>query len=264
MRIFMPCLSLVLLGVGIFFVHYDIDEAVKNSWSGFIRIVPRYLALLLLLVLIYQIVYVKYLGATKYDLKFPPVKLIVSVALMTPFYILTVQYLFLLFHYVRGGIFEVDPEVESELAPIFFGTLRVVLFGPAVEELVLRVMMISQAQTRKGLFFAVVFSSLLFSVLHLSHLFAHLLTGVLYALVLISTRNIWCSIICHALHNLSVSCFGFIQYMNPSLVETDVTTGIWRVDGVVVGVAAVMFLCGCLHLYKNKTVFASIIHRKKR
>ena len=257
MRLFIPILMPVCLCICSLLSRYNLDSTDGiYRWSDYCHIFLRHSVSIVIFLVIYQTVYVSFMGAKRYSFNFPPLKLVVATAMIMPFLFLTVQYFSFLFVQLKGGSFEIDAEVESRLVPLLFGTLEAVFFAPVLEELSMRVMMISQAQTRKGIVFAVIVSTLLFSILHLDHFISHLLTGGLYALALITTKNIWCPILCHALYNLSISCLGIIQYCNPSLIETDVATGIVRANGMVVIAFAILFLGGITLILRNKALIS--------
>ena len=78
-----------------------------------------------------------------------------------------------------------------------------VLIGPFMEELAFRGMGLDAFWRRYGTFAAAIWTSILFSLYHFSLVFflPLLLLGLIFALVRIYSRSLWCSVFVHCLHN---------------------------------------------------------------
>lgn len=87
-----------------------------------------------------------------------------------------------------------------------------ILIGPFMEELAFRGMGMDAAWRRWGTFWAVVFTSFMFGVYHFSLdlLLPLVLLGILFALVRIFSRSLWCSFLVHSLHN--AIALGIVAY----------------------------------------------------
>lgn len=267
MRIIMPAAELIIFVLGTSLIYYGIDRSVGIAgWSEFLTMIPRYLVLIVVLYGIYRNVYVRYLGVMKFDLKLPPLKLVVAMAMVIPFIFLAAHYCSFLFVRLKGGVFAADPVADDwTQASNLCGVFEAVFFAPILEELTMRVMMISQTQTKKGRLIAVVVSAVLFSVLHGRYYLINMLGGISFAVVLLATRNIWCPIICHSFLNLTVSCLSLIQFFNPGLVESDIDTGYIRVDISVMAIASILFFGGIILLHKNKeSIWLSLRRRTEQ
>lgn len=102
-----------------------------------------------------------------------------------------------------------------------------VLIGPFMEELAFRGMGLDAAWRSWGTFWAVLFTSLMFGVYHFSLdlMIPLVLLGIVFCLVRIISRSLWCSVLIHSLHNaiaLSIVAYnaGLLDSLNiPDLLE---------------------------------------------
>lgn len=80
----------------------------------------------------------------------------------------------------------------------------IVIFGPIVEELLFRGVMLHRFAVKWGLTVSIILSSLLFGILHVD-LIGAFIFGLIMAIIYIKTQTLWAPIICHILNNLIAS-----------------------------------------------------------
>ncbi len=80
----------------------------------------------------------------------------------------------------------------------------IVLAGPFLEELAFRGMMMDAYRRRHGALYAVLATGLLFGIYHFSLPFLLPLSalGVVFGIVRVVTKSLWCSVFVHCLHNM--------------------------------------------------------------
>lgn len=80
--------------------------------------------------------------------------------------------------------------------------LVLIILAPIAEELYFRGYLLNKLSSKKNLACAIIFSSLLFSILHInSFILPQFFGGIFYSLVYIKTRKLIIPIILHSLHN---------------------------------------------------------------
>ena len=82
--------------------------------------------------------------------------------------------------------------------------LLIVIFGPIVEELLFRGVILNRLAVKWGLTVSIILSSLLFGILHLD-LIGSFIFGLMMAVIYIKTQTLWAPIICHILNNFIAS-----------------------------------------------------------
>lgn len=82
--------------------------------------------------------------------------------------------------------------------------LLIVIFGPIVEELLVRGVILNRLTVKWGLTVSIILSSLLFGILHLD-LIGSFIFGLMMAVIYIKTQTLWAPVICHILNNFIAS-----------------------------------------------------------
>lgn len=156
---------------------------------------------LLLICLFFALVRKHFPSAKQYETSLPHWKIIIGAILICPLLcLLQVAFTF--------GNIERWFYVESDVSWLEVGELIAFLpftaiFAPLTEELSMRVFCITQFASKKGKFIAAVTTLLLFAFMHISRWKIVLLSGCIYSLILLLSKNIWTSAIFHMAHNLA-------------------------------------------------------------
>jgi membrane protease YdiL (CAAX protease family) len=144
-------------------------------------------------------------------------------------------------------------ESSSSLDIILF-IIAAVLLAPFIEELVFRGVALSVYSNVATPLFSILFTSLLFGMFHgsISHTIAIFPFGVISALLALKSKQLWPSIIIHALGN-------FLVLIIPSVSDD-------RAVNALVGIAGLIVSCGCLLIacYWLKVPNDSVIFSKIR
>lgn len=82
--------------------------------------------------------------------------------------------------------------------------LLIVIFGPIVEELLFRGVILNRLAVKWGLTVSIILSSLLFGILH-ADLIGAFIFGMMMAAIYIKTQTLWAPVICHILNNFIAS-----------------------------------------------------------
>ncbi|MBN2605623.1 MAG: CPBP family intramembrane metalloprotease [Bacilli bacterium] len=181
------------------------------------------------------VIYLLYVNHLKSFIAFHKVNMKISLILIPAFLVAINNFPFFAYLSGRTTIFESNRTITLFL--IFMGSLAV------FEELVFRgvvlnLLRVYLPQTKKGLFIAIIFSSTLFSFMHILNLFSGasigntmlqigytFLTGMMFAMIYILTKNIWISIMIHFIYNVGGLLFVFNgtiqnQWDTPTIMVT--------------------------------------------
>ena len=96
-----------------------------------------------------------------------------------------------------------QPTFYGGLNSFYYNTLIflvTVIFGPIVEELLFRGVILHRFAVKWGLTVSIILSSFLFGILH-ADLIGSFIFGLMMAVIYIKTRTLWAPIICHILNN---------------------------------------------------------------
>lgn len=126
--------------------------------------------------------------------------------------------------------------------------LNLLLLGvlPAIaEELVFRGIIFNGLKNTKGNTFAVVISALLFALMHgnLAQLVYPFIMGLVFAIIVLRTGNLLCSIIVHMTNNFLVIIFSYIQVQTGFSLA--LTMNWW---GILIAIAIAIVACVILYL----------------
>lgn len=87
---------------------------------------------------------------------------------------------------------------------IFLTFLTTIILAPIIEEIFFRGMMLNKWGQKYGLFKGVIFTSLIFAIVHPVSFFAAFLTSLLYSILYVKTKKLYIPIIAHSFSNLIV------------------------------------------------------------
>lgn len=89
--------------------------------------------------------------------------------------------------------------------------IRVCLFAPIAEEILMRGFILTGLRNKYGIVVALVVSTILFALLHFNfgHTLSAIVSGLIIGLLYIKTNSLFCCILAHSLYN-SISIFSII------------------------------------------------------
>lgn len=134
--------------------------------------------------------------------------------------------------------------------------------GPIIEEFLFRFILIERTKKISGTSFALIVSSILFGLLHFENLqiiISSIIAGLIFGVVYIATKNIWCSIVAHSANNLIVSILDIMQDKNILIFNKPIcylkngylfmSNIIFIISTFLFSIAAILF-----YVYYNKTI----------
>jgi membrane protease YdiL (CAAX protease family) len=142
-------------------------------------------------------------GVGQFSLKLPKVSVLVGLLLISPLWLVAEEYMVY-------GITSLSHPVQmepltytaDELREDLLAGIHAVLFAPVLEELCFRQLAISPFRRRGAQIAVCVVMAILFGLLHVRNFPGAFLSAIVYGLVFIWSRNIWCSVALHAGSNL--------------------------------------------------------------
>ena len=232
-KIVSPLIIFIIFLIFNYFTYEGVNESVeKYCLYDIVHIIICDLIAILIFGLIYKFFYIKILNSEKYKIKIFDFRCVLGIVLIVPFVIVaeyTVAF------WIYGGLNDTfaAEEFRPEWKELCWYTFHGVLIAPVLEELVLRILMISQFRSVKAKTAAIIISSLIFSMLHSGSFVVKsvdFLTGIVLALTLVISKNIFLPVLIHASSNFAVSLLWLIQHINSNLIVVDVNTGASKVD----------------------------------
>lgn len=136
-----------------------------------------------------------------------------------------------------------------------------VLFAPILEELLIRYAGISPFATVKGKIYALLTTSLFFGMLHMYSFDNFLRTAVLglvFGLIFLKYRNIWCPVIFHFSCNLWVSAVYIMMNLNlPGLACNEQYNVIylgkwWLLANMIMAIIGILMIWGTTRNFSDK------------
>ena len=100
--------------------------------------------------------------------------------------------------------------------------LVIVIFGPIVEELLVRGVILNRLAVKWGLTVSIILSSLLFGILHLD-LIGSFIFGLMMAVIYVKTKTLWAPILCHILNNF----IGVLLELTTGNYQFSTSTYLW-------------------------------------
>ena len=155
-------------------------------------------------------------AADHFSLKLPRFPVFAGLLLMAPLWLVAKEYIVYgitsLVHTVQ---LEPLTHTTSELREDLWSSVHAVLLAPLLEELCFRQMAISPFRRRGAQIVVCVVMAILFGMLHVRNFPGAFISAMLYGLVFIWSRNIWCSVALHAGSNLAATLLAVYSWLRP-------------------------------------------------
>ena len=186
-------------------------------------------------------------SARQFSLKMPKWPVIIGLLMIAPLWLVAEGYLVYgltsLFHTVQ---LETLTYTTSELREDLIASIHAVLLAPVLEELCFRQMAISPFRRRGAQVAVCVVMAVLFGILHVRNCPGAFLAAMVYGLVFIWSRNIWCGIALHAGHNLTVTLLSFYCWLGLGDIQMAKTPVIFLTDAPVIVGSIILAFGGVL------------------
>lgn len=189
----------------------------------------------------------------QFQLKMPKWPVIIGLLMITQLWLVTEGYvvygLTSFFHTVQ---LETLTYTTSELREDLLSSIHAVLLAPVLEELCFRQMAISPFRSRWAQIAVCVVMGMLFGMLHVRNFPGAFLSAMVYGLVFILSRNIWCGIVIHAGHNLTVTLLAVYCWMGLGNIQMAKTPVVFLTDAPVIVGSLILSLMGVLLIYGRR------------
>jgi membrane protease YdiL (CAAX protease family) len=190
--------------------------------------------------------------ARQYTLKLPKISVIVGLLLIAPLWLVAEEYIVYgitsLFHTVK---MEPLTYTTAELREDLLASVHAVLLAPILEELCFRQMAISPFRRRGARIVVCVVMAILFGILHVRNFPGAFISAMLYGLVFVGSRNIWCSVTLHAGCNLTATLLAVYCWLGLGDMQMTSTPVIILPDMKVIIASLILAIAGVLLLKKN-------------
>ena len=145
-------------------------------------------------------------AAGRFPLKLPKLSLVAGLLLIAPLWLVVEGYIVYGITSLAHSI-QMEPlaYTTADLRKDLLSSVHAVLLAPVLEELCFRQMAISPFRRRGAQIIVCVVMAVLFGILHVRNFPGAFLSAIVYGLVFIWSRNIWCSVALHAGRNLAVT-----------------------------------------------------------
>lgn len=178
--------------------------------------------------------------------KMPSLRIVLGLLFLTPLFQSLIQWTIILCNGISS--FERASETIQDILDV--STVSV-LFAPILEELLFRYAGMSPFASVKGKIYSLLTTSLLFGMLHMYSLDNFLRTavmGLVFGLIFLKYRNIWCPIIFHFGCNLWVSAVYIMMNLNlPGLACNEQHNVIylsnwWMLSNVIMAIVGILLI----------------------
>lgn len=145
-------------------------------------------------------------AAGRFPLKLPKLSLVAGLLLIAPLWLVVEGYIVYGITSLAHSI-QMEPlaYTTADLRKDLLSSVHAVLLAPVLEELCFRQMAISPFRRRGAQIIVCVVMAVLFGILHVRNFPGAFLSAIVYGLVFIWSRNIWCGVALHAGRNLAVT-----------------------------------------------------------
>ena len=189
--------------------------------------------------------------ARQFTLKLPKISVIVGLLLIAPLWLVAEEYIVYgitsLFHTVK---MEPLTYTTADLHEDLLASVHAVLLAPILEELCFRQMAISPFRRRGARIVVCVLMAILFGIFHVRNFPGAFISAMLYGLVFIWTRNIWCGVTLHAGCNLTKTLLAVYCWLGLGNMQMTSTPVIILPDMKVIIASMILAIGGVLLLKK--------------
>ena len=164
--------------------------------------------------------------ARRFPLKLPKFSVFAGLLLIAPLWLVAEEYIV---YSITSLVHTIQMEpltyTTDELREDLLSSVHAVLLAPLLEELCFRQMAISPFLRRGAQIVVCVVMAILFGILHVRNFPGAFISALLYGLVFIWSRNIWCSVTLHAGSNLAatlLAVYCWLQLGDMQMTKTPV------------------------------------------
>ncbi len=200
-------------------------------------------------------------AADHFSLKLPRFPVFAGLLLMAPLWLVAKEYIV---YGITSLAYTIQMEpltyTTAELREDLVSSVHAVLLAPLLEELCFRQMAISPFRRRGAQIVVCVVMAILFGMLHVRNFPGAFISAMLYGLVFIWSRNIWCSVALHAGSNLAstllaVYCWwrpgNMLMAQTPVIILPDVKVLIASMFLAIAGALLLMLKGGSINCRKS-------------
>lgn len=149
----------------------------------------------------------------QFSLRWPKVS-VVGLLLLTPLGMVVKEYIVLgITSQMHPVALEPMSCTAAELREDLLSGVHAVLLAPVLEELCFRQMAVSPFRRRGAQVAVCVLMATLFGILHVRNFPGAFVSGLVYGLVFVWTRSVWCSVALHAGSNLSATLLAVYSWL---------------------------------------------------
>ena len=149
-----------------------------------------------------------------YEIKLPSLSKIFAILLIMPF-IAIIKY-DLIYNIVinESNSYIAEPFITSNIYEDLIESISAIFLAPVIEELSFRYMAITPYKSKSARIIVLILISLFFGIVHVRNFIAATFDAIIYGIVLLYTKNIGYSILCHSFTNLSSLIFELLATYN--------------------------------------------------
>ena len=250
-----PLMPIIAAAYGIAIIFVTAMPMNGNSSVGgeLLSMLITLAAIALTLFLVKRVEPKVFTSVRQFSLKLPKWPIIIGLLMIAPLWLVAEGYavygLTSLFHTVQ---LETVTYTTSELHEDLIASIHAVLLAPVLEELCFRQMAISPFRRRGAQVAVCVVMAVLFGMLHVRNCPGAFLAAMVYGLVFIWSRNIWCGIALHAGHNLTVTLLSFYCWLGLGDMQMAKTPVIFLTDAKVIVSSIILATVGIILIKKNR------------
>ena len=190
--------------------------------------------------------------AGRFPLKLPKFPLVAGLLLIAPLWLVVEGYIVYGITSLAHSI-QMEPlaYTTADLRKALLSSVHAVLLAPVLEELCFRQMAISPFRRRGAQIIVCVVMAVLFGIAHVRNFPGAFLSAIVYGLVFIWSRNIWCGVALHAGRNLAVTLLMLYSWLGLGDMQMAKIPVIFLPDSKVI-FASVVFAAAGVWVIKRK------------
>lgn len=191
-------------------------------------------------------------AAGRFPLKLPKLSLVAGLLLIAPLWLVVEGYIVYGITSLAHSI-QMEPlaYTTADLRKALLSSVHAVLLAPVLEELCFRQMAISPFRRRGAQIIVCVVMAVLFGIAHVRNFPGAFLSAIVYGLVFIWSRNIWCGVALHAGRNLAVTLLMLYSWLGLGDMQMAKIPVIFLPDSKVI-FASVVFAAAGVWVIKRK------------
>ena len=186
-------------------------------------------------------------AAGRFTLKLPKASVVAGLLLVAPVWLVLETYIIYGFASLAHNV-QMEPLAftAADLREDLLSSVHAVLLAPVLEELCFRQMAISPFRRRGAQVAVCVVVAVLFGMLHVRNFPGAFLSAIVYGVVFIWTRNVWCGVALHAGRNLAVTLLMLYSWLGLGNIQMTKIPVIFLPDTKVVVASLVLAAAGVM------------------